>query len=66
MKGFFGFIDVKLSEVGLCSRRLLRRGRCLSPLALCVCRAESVCTTGRGRCLVLRKSQQVTVPYAVE
>ena len=48
VKGFFSFIDVKLSEVGKCSRRLFRRGRCLSPLAPCVCRAVSVCTTGVG------------------
>ena len=48
VKGFFSFIDVKLSEVGKCSRRLFRRGRCLYPLAPCVCRAVFVCTTGVG------------------
>ena len=48
LKDFFGFIYLKLSEVGLCSRRLFRRGACLSPLAPCVCRAVSVCTTGVG------------------
>ena len=45
LKGSFGFIDVKLSEVGLCSRRLFRRGVCLSLLALCGYRAVFVCTT---------------------
>ena len=32
LKFFYGLIDVKPSEVGLCSRRLFRRGECLSPL----------------------------------
>ena len=48
VRDFFGLIDVKLSEVGKCSRRLFRRGGSLSPLAPCVCRAVFVCTTGVG------------------
>ena len=36
LKGFFGIIDGKLGEVGKWSGRLFGRGRCLSPLALCV------------------------------
>ena len=31
LKDFFGFIEVKLSGVGLCGRRLFRSGGCFSP-----------------------------------
>ena len=48
LKDFFSFIDVKLSEVGLCSKGLFRRGGCLSSLALYVYRTVFVCTTGVG------------------
>ena len=69
LEGFFDFIDFKLSEVSLCSRRIFGRGGCLSPLTPSICRAVSVCTSGvgeRGICLFLRLSLQVTVAYSVE
>ena len=67
LKGFFGVIEVKLSEIGLAV------GGCLEEVDVCLhwhhVFVGSVCVyhcRGRGRCLVLRQSQQLTVPYAVE